>query len=313
MIKVLQVRGIAQLQDFGRFGFRQYGISTAGAMDKTALKTANLLLGNQEDAVGIELAMASLSVQFECDCVFVITGAFYQANLAQKPIYSYSRYNARKGQILTLERPTIGIYGYFCVAGGFNARSQLGSFSTDSRYGLGGLNGRLLQAQDRLTIADPNYSTAMREISILPPPMHWKIRTITSTEYEAFTPDARQDFWQHKWLLQSNSNRMGYRLKGKSLALKAPLEMRSHAVQFGTIQVPPNGQPIVLMADCQTTGGYPKIATVIEADLNHLAQIRFGSEIQFQQVNIEQALQAQKTKDSYFYQIQRIFNEQQHL
>ncbi|MDH2997611.1 hypothetical protein A1D22_07755 [Pasteurellaceae bacterium LFhippo2] len=304
MIRVLKVQALATLQDLGRYGYRRLGIGHCGAMDALALQAGNLLLENAEDACAIEIALGGITLSFEQDTSFCITGALYEAYLDGEPVHSYWRYSVQKGQVLQLVKAIYGMYGYLCVQGGIQVEAELGSCSTDLKAQFGGLNGRALQEGDKLPLNAE--CKKLSHLGIAPIPFSDTIRALPSSEYRAFSRKSQYYWWQNRWHLQSNSNRMGYRFKGEALQLIKPLEMLSHGVQFGTVQVPPNGQPIVLMADTQTTGGYPKIATVIQADLGRLAQIRLGSQIKFECVTPEQAVKLQQKNTVYLNQIRRI-------
>ncbi|OOF59018.1 biotin-dependent carboxyltransferase family protein [Rodentibacter myodis] len=304
MIEILAIQARATVQDLGRFGYRHLGISHSGAMDKLALQAGNLLLGNDPNCAAIEIALSSVRVKFLKSMAFCVTGAFYEMNLDDKPIYAYCRYYAEAGQILTLHRAKIGMYGYLCVQGGIDVPLELGSAATDIRATLGGVAGRYLQQGDGLkTYSD---SRKLCELAVAPIPLKDTIYAVPSSEYDDFKRKSQYHWWQGKWTLQSNSDRMGYRFQGDPLELMKPLEMLSHAIQFGTVQVPPNGQPIILMADAQTTGGYPKIANIIDADLGRLAQIRLGSTVKFEMVNLAQATKYRRQNEVYLNHIRRI-------
>ncbi|XHN80865.1 hypothetical protein O1Q80_00485 [Lonepinella sp. MS14435] len=155
MMKILKIQTFATLQDLGRFGFRSLGIGQCGAMDTLALKAGNLLLANQQNACAIEIALGSMTVQFEQYSSFCITGAFYEAYLDNEPVYSYWRYPVRAGQILQFVKANYGMYGYLCVQGGFDVPLELGSRSTDLKTQLGGWQGRALQEGDQLPLPPP--------------------------------------------------------------------------------------------------------------------------------------------------------------
>lgn len=308
MIYLTNVTGFAHIQDLGRYGLRRFGIGHAGAMDALALQAGNLLLGNDENAPAIEITMGGLSLTFDCDTPFCITGALYEAELDGTPVYSYWRYTAKARQTLTLKRAVMGNYGYLCIGGGFQVPSVLNSCSTDLKAAFGGFDGRLLKAGDHLPTL--RNQPAQSVVGIQPIAFTNRIYATASSEYDEFSTDSQECFWSQGWQLQSNSSRMGYRLAGsQKLALNAPLEMLSYAAPAGTVQVPPDGQPIVLMADAQTTGGYPKIACVIQADLGRLAQNPFGSEVIFERVSREQAVKFAQDNANYLAQIRRVANE----
>ncbi|ULJ62181.1 biotin-dependent carboxyltransferase family protein [Wielerella bovis] len=301
MLEILECATLASVQDLGRYGLRRLGIGHAGAMDTLALKAGNLLLQNEENAAAIEVALGSISMRFERDTPFCLTGAVYQADLDGESVHSYWRYTARAGQTLRLIRAVHGMYGYVCVHGGLDVAEVLGARSTDLKAAFGGHQGRNLKAGDRIALGDS--ACEMQRIGIAPIPFTNRIHALPSSEYTAFTRNAHYRFWQNPWTLQSDSNRMGYRFGGSVLNKVKEIEMLSHAVQFGTVQVPPSGQPIVLMADTQTTGGYPKIATVVAADLGHLAQIRFGSKVFFQIATPQEAAKLKRHNEAYLHQI----------
>lgn len=308
MIYVEQMQGFAHIQDLGRFGLRSFGIGHAGAMDRLALQAGNLLLNNPENAPAIELTLAGMTLTFDCATPFCLTGAMLEAELDGMPILPYWRYTAQARQRLTLKRFVNGNYAYLCVAGGFNVPKILGSASTDLKAEFGGYHGRLLKSGDHLPTVtrDSQLST----LGVEPIAFTNKIYATESSEFEAFSPQSQQDFFSQGWTLQANSNRMGYRFNGlQNLALNTPLEMLSYAAPAGTVQVPPDGQPIILMADAQTTGGYPKIACVIQGDLGRLAQNPFGSEVYFERISREQALAVHQRNQNYLNNIRRCVYE----
>ncbi|VEI76640.1 Allophanate hydrolase subunit 2 [Mannheimia haemolytica] len=307
MIYIEKIQGFAHIQDLGRYGYRHLGVSHGGAMDSLALQAGNLLLKNANNAPAIELTLGGMRITFDCDTPFCLTGALVEAELDGTPVFSYYRYTANARQTLTIKRIVLGNYAYLCVAGGFLVPQVLGSASTDLKAQFGGFQGRMLKAGD--SIATGRRDSRLSLLSIAPIDFTSRIRATASSEYEAFTADSQERFWQQAWQLQNNSNRMGYRFAEKALELTASLEMLSYAAPSGTVQVPPDGQPIVLMADAQTTGGYPKIACIIQADLGRLAQNPFGSTVQFEQVSREQAVEIYQKDQNYLDTIRRKANE----
>ena len=304
MIYIQHIQAFAHIQDLGRFGLRGCGIGHSGAMDTLALQAGNLLLENENNAPVVELALGGMAVTFDCDTPFCLTGALCEAELDGKPIFSYWRYTAKARQTLNIKRIVKGNYAYFCVAGGFVVPNVLGSCSTELKAAFGGFQGRLLKAGDHLATGKRDYQ--LSEIGIEPITFTNRIYATASSEYDDFTSDSQTQFWQQGWQLQSNSNRMGYRFTGlQKLSLNAPLEMLSYAAPAGTVQVPPDGQPIILMADAQTTGGYPKIACVIFADLGRLAQTSFGHDVYFEQVSREKAIELYQQDQVYLENIRR--------
>ncbi len=244
---------------------------------------------------------------FERDTPFCLTGAVYQAELDGELIYSYWRYTARKGQTLKMVRAVQGMYGYVCVAGGFDVPEVMGSRSTDLKVGFGGHQGRMLQK----AIISPSAKVRRNCPKSALPRYRLPIPStlFLLSEYAAFSEKGRLNLERETWTLQSDSNRMGYRFDGQPLTLSQPLEMLSHAVQAGTVQVPPGGKPIILLADAQTICGYPKIATVAAADLGRLAQVRFGSKVKFKIIGLKEATALRRKNQAYLNQIRRITHE----
>lgn len=328
VLNIQAVSGLASVQDLGRFGQRGFGIGINGAMDTWALRAGNALLGNADHAAAIEITLGGLTLTFSQDTVFCLTGALFEAYLSRvmddkQRVPNGWRTQARAGDTLTLVRAVQGMHGYLCVQGGIEVASVLGSASTNSKAGFGGYHGRMLQAGDSVTVVADSHERGRansQPIGVTPfvPTMSQDlqaiaadhpdtplIRVLKNSEFAAFSRRAQQDFVNTPWKLTSSSNRMGYRLEGVELTLDAPLQMHSHGVDIGMVQVPPQGQPIVLMADTQTTGGYPKIATIIEADIGRFAQLRFGQACRFAYVELAQAIAARTQYERYVAQIRR--------
>lgn len=303
MLNILRAGIYTTVQDLGRNGFRRLGISQGGALDIPALKIANLLVGNAPDAAGLEITLGQFSAEFTRSGWIALTGAGCDAQLDGKPLWTGWRYAVKKGQKLVLGQPKRGMRSYLALAGGIAVIEMLGSRSTDLKAAFGGLEGRLLKDGDRLplgkSVSLPAASVGVKQLLF-----NNRIRAMPGPEYDEFTPEAQEEFWRTAWQLSPQSNRMGYRLHGSGmLARTTDREMLSHGLLPGVVQVPHNGQPIVLMADAQTTGGYPRIACVIEADLYHLAQIRLGEPIHFIPCSVAQAQRAKAEQDHFIQQI----------
>lgn len=212
------------------------------------------------------------------------------------------RLRARAGQQLVLNRPRHGVRSYLAVAGGIDVPEVMGSFSTDAKAAIGGHEGRLLRDGDRLAVkpSDRHFTTTQGVKQLL-----WgnRIRALPGPEYQEFDAVSQESFWRSPWYLSPQSNRMGYRLQGQPLTRTTDRELLSHGLLPGVVQVPPNGQPIVLMNDAQTTGGYPRIACIIDADRYHLAQIPLGQPIHFVQCSLEEALDARQDQQRFLQQM----------
>lgn len=301
MMEILRPGALASIQDLGRNGMRRFGVGATGALDSVALRVGNLLLGNEPGAAAIEFTLGRATVRFDADLRIALTGAECRADVDGEPVWCWHAFDVRAGSTLTLPAARAGTRTYLCVAGGIDVPLAMGSRSTDLKAGFGGHQGRSLRRGDRLGALRANPATAPSiPIGVLSPA--WAlplpspspasadgralpIRMLPALEYDQFDSDAQQALWQAEWTVTPNSNRMGFRLEGPALARRpgAP-ELLSHGVVPGVMQVPPGGQPIVLMADAQTTGGYPKIGVVIEADLWRLAQAPLGATVRFVRV-----------------------------
>lgn len=302
MLNIIRAGMYTSVQDGGRHGFRQSGISHCGALDRPAMHIANLLVGNDANAPLLEITLGQLVVEFAADGWFALTGAGCEATLDEHPVWTGWRLPVKAGQRLALKRPQHGMRSYLAVAGGIAVPEVMGSASTDLKVGIGGFQGRLLQDGDRLAIGEParTFLGAQGVKQLL-----WgnRIRALPGPEYHEFDSASQASFWRSPWYLSAQSNRMGYRLQGQPLKRNTEREMLSHGLLPGVVQVPHNGQPIVLMNDAQTTGGYPRIACIIEADMYHLAQIPLGQPIHFVQCSLEEALKARQDQQRYLEQL----------
>ncbi|HEY4468416.1 MAG TPA: 5-oxoprolinase subunit PxpC [Klebsiella sp.] len=309
MLKIIRAGMFTSVQDGGREGLRQLGISRCGAMDKPSLVAANLLVGNDANAAALEITLGQVDIRFERSGWFALTGAACEAKLDGEPVWVGWRMPVKAGQHLVLKNPQHGVRSYLAVAGGIAVPKVLGSRSTDLKVGMGGLEGRRLQDGDQLELgkADKQFRGA-RGVKQLP--IGNRIRALPGPEYHEFDSVSQDAFWRSPWQLSPQSNRMGYRLQGQPLKRTTDREMLSHGLLPGVVQVPHNGQPIVLMNDAQTTGGYPRIASIIEADMYKLAQIPLGQPIHFVPCSLEEALKARADRQRYFEQLAWRLNDE---
>lgn len=307
MIEILSVTGPASVQDLGRFDQYRFGVGTSGAMDDVALRAGNILLGNDENAAAIEVPMLPFRLRFGRDMAFALTGAGVEAEIAGRAIPPWWRTHACTGDVLTIKAMPRGARSYLAVSGGIDVPIVLGSRSTQFRGEFGGLHGRPLLVGDILPCAAP--SASIGELGIEPADITLArpnaaadetiVRVVVAGEYDAFDAATQTLFWSSSWKITPQSNRYGYRLQGPAVKPKAPVEKRSHGIVPGVIQIPPNGQPIIQMRDAQTSGGYPKIATVIGADLWRVGQARLGSKLRFEQTAYADALAAEAEMAAY--------------
>lgn len=304
MLNIIRAGLQTTVQDQGRNGLRGQGVSLGGALDAPALYAANLLVGNRGTDAGLEVTLGECTVEFTREGWMALTGAGCDAYLDKQRIWTGWNYPVRAGQRLVLHRPKRGMRSYLAVSGGIDVPKVLGSRSTDLTGGFGGLDGRKLNDGDVLPLGEvrhvPQKSQGIKQLLF-----NNYIRVLPGPEYQEFSPEEQEFFWRTPWHLSPQSNRMGYRLNGHSLRRNSSREMFAHGLLPGVIQVPHGGQPIVLMADAQTTGGYPRIACVIEADLYHLAQIRLGEPIHFIRCTLAEAQQAYKEQKIYLRQLER--------
>ena len=316
MIEIISATALATVQDTGRCGSLGYGVGTSGAMDQLALAVGNLLLGNPEGAAAIEIPLFPFEVRFIQDCAFAVTGAAGEATLDGQPLLPFWVMQAREGQVLSLGYPTSGSRAYLCLAGGVDVLSVLGSRSTQLRGEFGGFEGRALQQGDRLAAARPGLSEGPVDFGVIAPSQTLALhcdgvpamRVLPAAEYECFVENSRNAFWADEWKITGQSNRYGYRLEGTPMVPVAPMEIRSHGIVPGVIQVPHGGQPIIQMRDAQPSGGYPKFGTVIEADLWRLGQAPVGSKVRFIHCSYPEALDALDDNRRYLEEVARLIN-----
>jgi biotin-dependent carboxylase-like uncharacterized protein len=273
---------------------------------------ANLIAGNTQDLATLEITLLGPTLKFTQACCICMTGAQMNARINAKPVPRYRPLVIRPDDTLTFEAASEGTRAYMAVHGGFRLPTIMDSQSTYLRAGFGGWQGRALKKNDAIGLNHPLVTdhTALAQLSeriwdqvlYLPSVLGQHtgrktiVRLIRSDQWPEFTAQSRSAVVSSAWRISTDSERMGYRLEGPELALEKPREMISEATSFGSIQVPRGGQPIVLMADRQTSGGYPKIATVISADLPILAQKKPGDEVRFSLVDVDYAQQLDRTK-----------------
>lgn len=313
------------VQDLGRYGYQRHGIIVGGAMDTLAMRMANLLVGNDPNAAVLELTLKGPVLLLHEDMLLAVCGADMQPAVDGKRIRSNRPVWVKKGSTLKFAHAKKGCRAYLAVAGGWDVPPVMGSRSTNVRAGFGGAWGRTLREKDRLQLGKSSelgrlFAEQLRARSmtqhagcsemgwfvpphVFPYQKEAVIRVMRGAEFDHFTKESRQHFFAQSYQLATQSDRMGYRLEGPELALESPLELISAAVSTGTIQVPPNGQPIILLADRQTVGGYPKIGHVATVDLPILAQLRPGDRVQFQEVSLREAQQALYEQETALQQI----------
>ncbi|CAN5718226.1 biotin-dependent carboxyltransferase family protein [soil metagenome] len=285
---------LSTVQDCGRFGHQCMGINPNGVMDSAAMRSINCLLNNDEDEAVVEMHFPAADILFEKDAVFAIGGGDFDAKLNGTSINNWQVDFAAEGSNLAFRRPLSGSRTYFSVQGGFGIEPWLGSRSTNAAASIGGFEGRPLTAGDRIHMRGSKFSEASigLRISREMVPQYSSstaVRFIPGGEFGMLSDDSRQRLRSSKFTVSKSSDRMGFRLIGEPLHLEKPVELLSSAVSFGTMQLLPDNELIVLMADHQTTGGYPRIGNVVSTDLPLLAQLSAGDDVSFEQIAIDEA------------------------
>lgn len=286
---------LTTVQDLGRYGFRRFGMPVSGAMDSFALRVGNRLVGNPDGAAALELTVQGSELQFETEAVIAVTGADLSAKLNGEPVPLWTALRVARGATLRFGERRRGARAYLAVAGGIEVPLVLGSRATHLSSQTGGFAGRALAKGEQVVGGPPPPGAATRigqavPTSMLPPYSSAPtVRVILGPQEEWFADEAIATLGGGRYTVTPQSDRMGYRLIGPPLVHVRSTEMVSDATPPGALQVPPNRQPILLMADGQTTGGYPKIAVVISADLPLAAQLLPGDTISFAIIKVGEA------------------------
>lgn len=295
-ILVIKPGLLSSVQDRGRQGYASFGVGRAGAMDAPALQLANALLGNEADAAAIEITVIGPTLRFQQATRIALCGAEVEARLDQRPIAMWRPIEVAAGTLLDTSRMRRGARAYLAVAGGIASERVLGSRASDINAGLGASalisqqilrcstpNAVLARKQDRY----PNWSLDPRPW--FDPDPRRPIRLMRGSHFEALDAASRHCLFHSEFRIARDSNRVGFRLEGETLSLQAPLELISEPVSAGTLQLPPSGQAIALMAEHPTTGGYPRIGQIAAIDHARLAQRRPGDSVRFAEIAIDEA------------------------
>jgi len=299
---------LTTVQDLGRIGCRQFGVSLGGALDAFALRVANLLVGNEESAAGLEITLGGLQLRFADDRIVGWCGGEFDVRVGSTSLPAGHVAGISAGEELKFNHPKIGCRCWLAISGGIDVPKILGSRSTDLRAGFGGFEGRALRDGDAIRLgarpgsfafakATADKQTAATRISSWSAPEPWSqtasanptLRVGRGADWDRFDDVTIQRFTNEAFVVSPDSDRMGVRLAGPELRPTNHSELISEAVAPGTIQVPSSGMPILLLGDCQTIGGYPKLAHVITVDLPIAAQLRAGDPIRFSEVSLADA------------------------
>lgn len=324
-IAVLNPGLLTTIQDLGRIGYQKYGVIVSGAMDTYAMRLSNIIVGNEEGEGVLEITMAGPSLQLKRGTLFSITGADLSPTINNmsvpfgRPIY------LKEDCTLKFGGCKAGNRSYLAVAGGFDVPIVMDSKSTYLRAELGGFKGRALKKNDVLNLGSKNINSLkiiekLKEIrnegSFIAPSWYVKeydinnseeavIRVFEDRQFNKISQESITEFFSSEFIIDVKSDRMGYRLKGPKIQLKENLEMISEEVSVGTIQIPPDGNPIILLADRQTAGGYPKIARVAFVDIPKIVQLKPNNRITFKKIALEEAEKLYFEREKYISDIKK--------
>jgi antagonist of KipI len=289
---------ITTVQDLGRSASRAHGVSLGGALDPHAMRIANLLVGNEPSAAGLETTLGRVGLRFEDERAIAWCGGAVQVELAGTPVSPGRLVTARRGDDLVIAVPERGARAWLAISGGIDVPLVLGSRSTDLRAQFGGFEGRALRDGDVLPLGESTqFSSGSGVVASWGAPEEWAmtgmrrpyLRFTRGADWGRFRSGAHAAFSRSEFTVNDKADRMGARLTGPTLARMDTDDLISEPVAPGTIQVPPDGQPILLLGDCQTIGGYPKLAHVITVDMPIAAQLRPGDPVHFGEVSLEEA------------------------
>jgi antagonist of KipI len=286
---------LTTVQDLGRPGYQRLGIPPSGPLDRPAFVLANRLVGNPDGAAGLELTLRGPRLEAHRACVIAVTGADMGLTINGQAAPGWTAVRLRPGDVVAFRMVTAGCRAYLAVGGGLDLPLALGSRSTYLRGRLGGLDGRPLQKGDALPVGAPPAALDRPDGRAVPEarrpgyPAEVECRVILGPQDDRFTPDGIAAFLGGPYEVAPQADRMGYRLKGPAIGHARGHDIISDGIPLGGIQVPGEGQPIVLLVDRQTTGGYTKIATVVSTDIARIGQTRPGHRVRFRRVTLAEA------------------------
>lgn len=303
MIEIITPGLLTTVQDFGRVGVMKNGFTQNGAMDRYSMTVANRLCGNCDSAPVLEMTVLGVTARFTQDTVICVSGADFGTKINDKPIKRNKAYKINKGDILSMGAAKSGMRAYLAVAGGIVGEYVFGSASTNLKFAFGGHFGKKLQSGDVLSIGTGAFPLGEIDKWEIPESEYSKdaqLRVVLGPQNEMFTDEDIRLFLSQEYEVNAQSDRMGIRLSGEPLKSKNGMDIISDGIVFGSVQVPNSGEPIILMADHQTTGGYAKIATVISVDLPRASQLSAGNTVRFKSVTVEEAEQEAKKQKRFF-------------
>ncbi len=290
-LRVIKPGALSLIQDTGRWGFQHYGLSPGGAMDEHAARWANKLLANPPHAALLEITLGNVELEAEIACLIAITGARQPISVNNQPVRNWTSVQLHPGDRLKIGFANSGQRSYLAVAGGFQLAGNFGSVATVQREQIGAFSGQPISKADLLPCQPsrperPVRSVPWRFIPDYDQPL--TLRVIAGYLADQFNPQALKTFYASDYSLSSDSNRMGFRLSGATLD-SGLSGLLSEGISYGAIQIPPDGQPIILLKDRQTLGGYPKLGTLLPLDAFRLSQCRPGTVLRFEMISLQAA------------------------
>lgn len=287
---------LTTVQDLGRWGYQAMGMPVSGAMDPSSLRRGNAMLGNRPGDAALEMACVGPDVTFEGSGAVVLTGAELSAQLNSKPVENWAVFEVKSGDRLRFGQLRRGVWGYLCVTGGVSVPLVLGSRSTYLKTGTGGHGGRALAAGDVLQTGEPSAAWRRRVGFICPDSLKpdWSDRAlglVLGLQQDAFPPAGLATLFESEYRVDLTSDRMGYRLEGPAVEHALPPDIVSDGVPLGSVQIPGSGEPIVMMADRQTTGGYTKVGVLTAVSTAFLAQHPTGSSVRFRRLSQDEGVE----------------------
>lgn len=295
-IEVLHPGLLTTVQDLGRTGYQRFGVSVSGAVDPRSAAVANILAGNPDGEAVLECTVLGPQLRFDAPAVIAVTGADLGPTLDGVPVENYRALRVQAGQTLRFTGPKCGCRAYLAVAGGLDVPEVMGSRSTYMKAKIGGWQGRKLEKGDVLPLRAPETEPKALENRALAPEFRGRseyvLRVVMGPQDDAFTPGGISAFLSGVYTVTPEFDRMGCRMEGPEIKHIGSADILSDGIAFGAVQVPDSGQPIVMLADRQTTGGYTKIANVISADFRLLGQLKSGDRVRFEKISLAAAQEA---------------------
>ncbi|HHW03601.1 MAG TPA: biotin-dependent carboxyltransferase [Thermoanaerobacterales bacterium] len=292
--KVINPGLFTSVQDMGRFGYERQGVPVSGVMDEFSFRVANMLVGNAENTPALEITLLGPTLEVLQDTVVAVTGAWMRPVVDGREMPCWSSFPVRKGETLSFAPVKAGCRAYMAVLGGFAGDTVMGSVSTYTRGGIGGVKGRRLEKGDILSREGDEFFAhffKVREEYIPHYSSEEEIRIILGPQHDYFSRESLELFLNSTYTITKDADRMGYRLDGPEIKAKEKHDIITDGILPGAVQIPGNGKPIIMLKDAQTTGGYAKIATVVSTDLSKLAQLKPGDRINFRAISLQEAHQ----------------------